>query len=161
MKRTPLRRKESLRDSYARKLKENGYRDGHKFVTSRGRQMVMQVRKKPLKKVSRSQREKLKKYFAVRNEFLARPENEFCQICRSLGYPILSRATEVHHYAGRCSRLLTYVPYFIPSCFAHREWPHVEKALARSLGLLCEQGKWNVFPEENADLKSPANSAIS
>lgn len=143
MKRTPLVRRISLRDSFRRKLKAEGT-----FRTFRLGRCIK--RKKPLKKVSRSKRKALSIYFPLQEEFLEQPENKFCLICtvrREHGENILVQlATEVHHWAGRIGRLLCYVPYFRPSCKSCREWPHQHGTQAREWGLLAPASQWNVFP---------------
>jgi hypothetical protein len=107
-------------------------------------------RKKPMKKIARSQRTRLQVYFALSTEFLLKPENKFCLTCqvrREHGENILIQiATEVHHWAGRIGRLLCYVPFFRPSCRGCRDWPHTNATKAREWGLLAPAPLWNVFP---------------
>lgn len=139
----PLRAKVSLRDAYLRKLKARGTKE--KWSSSGNLK-----RKKPLKKISKSHRNKLKSYFALQAEFLADPDNALCVICqarREHGESIPQNdASEIHHYAGRAGRLLTYVPYWRPSCRPCRSWPHDNPALAREYGLIAPAPEWNVFP---------------
>ena len=142
MKRTPLKRKVSLRDALLKRLKQQGTRVLY------ARNLVK--RQKPLKKLSRSKRQRLRGYYALTAEFLAQPENHNCIICtvrREHGENIpLQRATEVHHWAGRIGRLLCYVPYFRASCFSCRLWPHQNQKLAREYGVLAPAHLWEVFP---------------
>lgn len=144
--RKPLKRKMSLRDSFLRKLKAERthriYRNGKTIK-----------RVKPLKKVSRSHRKRLAGYYALQQAFLRQPENRYCLICtmrREHGENILVQlATEVHHWAGRIGRLLCYVPYFRPSCYGCRSWPHEHPKQARKWGILAPAKLWNVFPPVN------------
>lgn len=109
-----------------------------------------QLKRTPLKKIAKSQRKRLRKYYPLAKEFLSRPENKFCLICtvrREHGENILiNLATEIHHWAGRIGKLLCYVPYFRPSCFSCRLWPHDHPKLAREYGLLAPAPLWGVFP---------------
>jgi hypothetical protein len=117
------------------RLLRNLKRQATKFVWKRNGM----TRKKPLKKQSRSQRNKLKIYFAVRDAFLAREENRLCEICRrrrEAGENILqNEATECHHKFGR-GKMLCEERGLISSCRYCRMWPHENPAKARALGLL-------------------------
>lgn len=108
-------------------------------------------------KISKSLKAEQAKYAKLSKEFLARPENRFCVICIArrdeLGEKILlNPASEIHHYAGRIGRLLCYIPFWKPSCLRCRPWPHDNKALARSVGMLCPSHEYNVFPGEKLRL---------
>lgn len=135
MKRTPLKRKTSLRESYAKKQLQR-YQDGEGRIGMR--------------RSSKSREKKMAQYYRVRSEFLANPENQQCAVCRILKalneVPAIQRATEVHHMRGRIGRLLTWEPGFCPTCRDHREWPHQNPRRARDYGLLAEMRDWNVFP---------------
>ncbi len=87
-------------------------------------------------------------YSRVSKAFLAMPENHRCAICIVRGIVPPNLSTETHHFAGRIGRLLCYVPYFIPSCFPCREWPHQNARQARELGVLAPAPQWNVYPVE-------------
>ncbi len=145
MKRTALKRKESLRDSFARKLKENGTRT---IYLERAKRGSFTAKRKPLKKQSRHQRNRLRKYYPISEAFLARPENLLCAICVALNKDspahIIRPATETHHARGRNSVLLYDERHFRPSCYWCRLVPHEHKAWARKHGLLCEAHLWNV-----------------
>jgi hypothetical protein len=103
-----------------------------------------------LKKVSQGRRTRLTAYYALAGAFLRQPQNKYCLICtvrREHGENILiGSATEVHHWAGRIGRLLCYVPYFRPSCFGCRSFPHDHPKEAREWGLLAPAPQWNRFP---------------
>jgi hypothetical protein len=118
------------------------------------------TRKKPLKKIARSRRRVMQKYFAISTAFLLRPENALCLICqvrREHGENILINcATEIHHWAGRIGRLLCYVPFFRASCRSCRDWPHENKEKARAWGLLAPITQWNVFPGSHQDERAVA-----
>lgn len=109
-------------------------------------------RVKPIKKISKSLRNRQRTYFELQHEFLMREENANCCICiarRERGENIpLRAAVEVHHWAGRTGRLLCYVPYFRASCFSCRSFPHDHPTLAREMGILAPAALWNVFPPE-------------
>ncbi len=97
------------------------------------------LKRTPLKKVSQSQKNRLKKYDAMRREFLAQPENEFCEVCkarREHGENIrVNYSSEVHHKYLRAGANL--FRGFVASCFPCRLWPHENPAKARELGLLA------------------------
>jgi len=126
-----------------RKLKQAGTR----FIYNARGELK---RKRPLKKVAKAKRNALRGYYVLQSAFLSLPENKFCIICivrREHGENILvNLATEVHHWAGRIGRLLCYVPFFRPSCFRCREWPHQHAETAREWGLLAPAPRYNVFP---------------
>lgn len=138
-----LTRKESLRASYARKLKAEGRWTSFSTKQKAGHVRVATTPRKPLKKVSRSQRGRMERYFPIRTAWLDRPENAVCAICLCLGLEP-ARATEVHHARGRNGPLLFDTRFFIPSCRAHREWPHLHPREARTLGLLAGPVEWGV-----------------
>lgn len=141
----PLKRRESMRDSYARRMRAAGKIGGLK---ARG----ALIRKRPPKKISNAKQLANDRYYPLQREFLARPENQWCAICqarRDAGENIqVNIATEVHHWAGRTGRLLCYVPYFRPSCFFCRTWPHDHKRRAREIGVLAPATLYDVFPAE-------------
>lgn len=115
-------------------------------------------RRKPLKKISRSQKRRLSEYLPIRREFLKQPENRYCYIalCVSLdmhfndvrdiikngmGHCLLSGnvipASEIHHIKRRRGKYLCDTEWFCPSSREMREWPHDNPAKARELGLLA------------------------
>jgi hypothetical protein len=140
--RKPLKRKVSLRDSFLRKLREKETKVSYRHNGLK--------RTRGIKKVSRARRTSLARYMALAEAFLSLPENRLCIICqtrREHGEDILINfATEVHYWAGRVGRLLCYVPYFRPSCFRCRSFPHDHPKEAREWGLIAPAPLWNVFP---------------
>ncbi len=133
-----MKRRTSLKDSYLRKLK----REGIKHTWNRKGQLK---RKKPLKKMSRSRRNRLKQYYPIQQEFLARPENKLCAICRvrrEHGENIRQLpSTEVHHLAGRGKQLLFDTRFWAPSCFRCRMFPHDNPKKAEEWGLRIRLAK--------------------
>lgn len=109
-----------------------------------GRRTKSDFKKSPLKKVSKSQRDRLKKYYPIQAQFLI--ENPVCAICLLLDEPKPSKATEVHHARSRNGKLLFDTSFFVPSCRNHREWPHEHPAQARELGVLASVGEWGISP---------------
>jgi hypothetical protein len=107
--------------------------------------------RKPLKKISRSKRNKLKAYFPLANEHLA--AHPFCEACASEGR--VRRATEVHHFQGRGGRLLTDPRFFVSSCYGCRLWFHDHPAIARERGLLATAQAWQTYPEEGVAVALP------
>jgi predicted amidophosphoribosyltransferase len=138
-----LKRKISLRDSYRRKV-------AGMPLAARRKAYNRQLRRSPLRRISKGLKASTVVYRCLEALFLSRPENKWCEICtrrREAGENICrNQSTEVHHYAGRIGRLLCYTPYFIASCFFCREWPHQHKRMARDLQLLARAPQWNVYP---------------
>lgn len=141
MKRSSIRRRISLRDAYASKCRDRG-------VFFQKLERAELTRRKPLKKESKRQRRRNAEYYAVRAEWLRRPENATCSICPCRGLRPMA-ATEVHHSRGRANGLLCDTRFFIASCRDCREWPHANARLARELGLLAPASEWNTPPKEN------------
>ncbi len=125
-----MKRRVSLRGSYQKKLKKR-----KELWKSKGLK-----RKKPMRRVSRKQRSRLSEYYPIQKEFLSRPENKYCLICKvrkGLGERIrIHQATEVHHCAYRHGNLLFDTSYFAPSCKHCRSWPHENVLLAEKYGLI-------------------------
>lgn len=115
-----------------------------------------QRRIKPVsKKLGKAKRE----YHKLRDEWLALPENKWCEACILTGRGNYSdtqgrsgvisyRASEVHHTHGRVGRLLNYTPWWLAVCPGCHYWIHEHPAEARRLGLLCPVGEWNTQPKE-------------
>lgn len=118
-----LTRKKSLRQSYEDKLRREG---------------ISQKARKPLRKVSKKQENRLARYYPLRAQFLSEPGNAERQICirrQRAGENIrVNLSTEVHHFNGRAGKNL--FSGFIASCRPCRMWPHDNIAKAKALGLL-------------------------
>lgn len=69
----------------------------------------MQLKMKPIKKISRKQSARLKKYSVIRAEFLK--ENQSCQCIGCINW-----ATEVHHKIGKIGERLFTKKYFMAVC---------------------------------------------
>lgn len=54
-------------------------------------------------------------------------------------------ATQVHHKRGRIGRLLLDERHWLPVSMWGHEWINSHPAQARTLGLLCELGKYNTY----------------
>ena len=128
-----MKRKRSLRDAYADKMRAKGEASALKRST--------------LARVSRKQKTRLRDYSDVRRAFLQR--NEVCAICKHTNPLHPNKSTEVHHKFGRAGSLIADVRGFIPSCRFHRDWPHVNPEEARKLGLLGHPAHWNVPIDEH------------
>ena len=118
------------------------------------RQQVIEAKakpRKPLKKISKSQRRRLAEYYPIQSAFLrANPMCLCCEIRRNHGENILQQpATEVHHKRGRVGALLTDTRFFIPTCYqCGRNWIHNNPTRARQLNLLSSAVEWNTVPED-------------
>lgn len=112
------------------------------------------LKRRPLRRVSKSLKAEQAKYRRVSAIFLSLPENKWCICCtlrrEKLAENILrNQAVEIHHWAGRIGRLLCYIKYFRAFCNACRRWPHDNPEKARTLNLLAPAPQWNVFPEKS------------
>ena len=58
-----------------------------------------------------------------------------CQLC-------YRPATETHHSRGRSNKMLLLEKWWIPLCEFHHRRCHNEPNWARTMGVLCEKGKW-------------------
>lgn len=129
-----LKRRMSLRESYARKQRYAAYE-------GKTSPRASLKRSKPLKKISKSQRNRLAAYKEVRIEYLKKfPACAIC-LCRGM---TPAPATEVHHMFGRNSSLLCDTRGFVPSCRGCRDFPHEHPKEARALGILREPWEWGV-----------------
>lgn len=169
----PLTRKVPLKRKT--EMKRGGFVSTHSKGLKRNK---VWKRDRPLAKRSKKMQRQQAEYGPTQKAFLALPENRLCLlcVCRSVNVPLedikegiqrlggdgierwlrritpnveLRPATEVHHWAGRIGRLLCYTPFFIPSCYGCRLWPHAQTKEARRLGLLAPAEKFNVFPENS------------
>lgn len=137
--RVPLRRKISFRDGQRAK-----------FFAKGGWEAVQVAKpRKPIKKQSCARQREMRAYYEERVDFLLKPENLACAVCRCLGESPMS-ATEIHHARGRCGRLLRDQRFWVATCRSHRETPHQRPTWARAMGLLSTATEWNTYPEENA-----------
>jgi 5-methylcytosine-specific restriction endonuclease McrA len=94
------------------------------------------LKRTPLRKQSKKQKERLEKYWPVRKQFLE--ENPFCAICEQIkGY--LTRATETHHIDGRAGERLWDKSNLVPTCRECREWPHQHPYEAAQRGWMPER----------------------
>lgn len=99
------------------------------------------MKRTALKRQSKKQASRLARYLPIRNDFLKKfPACGICLVLDMTPAP----STEVHHKFGRNGSLLFDVRGFVPSCRAHREWPHTNGALARELGVLGMPSEWGV-----------------
>jgi hypothetical protein len=113
---------------------------------------------KPMKRVSTKRSRQNVQYSDVRRLFLeAFP---LCMMCRKLRHRAPRESTEVHHWRGRCGRLLCYTRFFVSSCGECHDWVHANGAEAREMGFLAPAVIFNVFPKpgELAAHDEPAQS---
>jgi hypothetical protein len=87
-------------------------------------------------------------YRRIADEFLAKPENNFCRVHWALtGQKI--QATCIHHLRGRHKTLKYDTRYFCPTSWANSGWPHQNIERARQLGLIAQAGEWAVEPGDS------------
>jgi len=84
--------------------------------------------RKPLRKASKNQADKLATYYKLRAEFLA--THPMCELPRCP-----SQSRDVHHMQGRGPNL-NRVETWMACCRKHHDWIHQNPALARGMGLL-------------------------
>lgn len=81
-------------------------------------------------------------YRAIRLLYLSR--HEWCECCvwiRETNHP--SKATTIHHLAGRVGWMLVDVRRWKSACLACHTWIGNNPEKARELGLICDKGNWN------------------
>ena len=141
-----MQRKESLRDSFARRQREKWKAKAKEIVAEK------LGRKTPLKKIAKSRRRQMAEYLELRIAFLERPESALCGICKARvahgEARVIRMATECHHTRGRAGRLLTWEPGLLSSCRDCRDFPHSDPKRARQMGLLSSAADWGVYPRE-------------
>lgn len=119
-----IARKESMRDSYARRMREKG--------------SFPALQRSPLRRVSKKRASEGKEYQAVSRAFLV--ANPTCQACYK------EPATELHHKRGRIGKLLIDTRFFMAVDSDCHEFIHANPNRARELGLLAPANEWNVSP---------------
>lgn len=97
--------------------------------------------RKPIRHVSASRQGQLKEYAKLRRLFM-----KLNPICCVAG--CATKSKDLHHRAGRVSRLLTYVPFFRALCRLHHAQVREDIRWARLNDLICPMGQWNVFPKQ-------------
>lgn len=120
-----IARKESMRESYARRQREKGL-------------FHSVIKRTPLRKASKKRASEGREYTIVSRQFLA--DNPTCQLCYKMD------SSELHHMRGRAGRLLTDTRFFSACCSACHMWIHANPNKARELGLLAPANEWNVSP---------------
>lgn len=119
-----IARKESMRESYARRMREKGAFNA--------------LQRSPLRRVSKKRAKEGKEYTEVSREFLAC--NPICQVCNA------AFSTEVHHKRGRVGPLLCDIRFFLAVDSECHKAIHDDPKAARQLGLLAPAYEWNVSP---------------
>lgn len=135
-----LNRSKSMRQAYAEKCRKEGRYDS---LHGKGPPKP----RKPLKKQSAARAREMRLYYEERVQFLLRPENLLCAVCRLLGEDPMA-AVEVHHARGRVNKLLRDQRFWVGTCRAHRETPHLRPAWAREMGILSSATEFNTYPRE-------------
>jgi|SRR5690606_24479563 len=93
--------------------------------------------RKPVKPMSKTQRQRIAKYSLVRAEYLARNP-----VCEARVWKVCSgRATQVHHLRGRIGKNLLDNGKFMAVCDQCHTWIHDNDAEARERGLLLSRLK--------------------
>ena len=100
-------------------------------------------RRKPVRRVSLAMRKRLAEYQRVRVDYLR--AHLTCEGCVPLfGAKNPAPATELHHTRGRVGKLLCQSENFKALCAGCHAFCHNHPSLARSAGLICPVGQWNV-----------------
>lgn len=138
MKRSPLKRKTSLRASYAAKLRAKGQFRPALTLSP------LPKRKTRLRHASFKKARENRLYSKLRLEFLK--EHPFCQVhtIRMIGG--MEPSEDIHHSRGRGNKLLTDTRFFLATCRVCHDWIHANGKEARRLGLLASAKDWNVSP---------------
>lgn len=124
-----------------------------RLAAQQPRQSVKRVqvggnRSKPVRRVSVAMRKRLAEYQRVRGDYLR--AHLTCEGCVPLfGAKHPAPAAELHHTRGRVGKLLCQSENFKALCAGCHAFCHNHPAIARSVGLLCPVGKWNVIRKSN------------
>ena len=144
MKRSPIKRKKSLRDAYADKIRREGFPPNKPRTPQEARKRSTLPRSTPKRAKEQSA------YLKARIAFLSRPENEFCHVCKlraESGEDCGQRlSTETHHSRGRIGRLLLAEEFWLAVCSSCHSWLHDNPKKAREIGALVPSAQWNVYP---------------
>jgi hypothetical protein len=98
------------------------------------------MNRKPIRKVSKRQQERLREYARVRLAYLK--EHPWCEICKdTMG--LFENARDIHHRYGTVGPLLTDTWTFLAVCRFHHRYIHDNIATSRKMGWICEKGYWN------------------
>ena len=92
----------------------------------------IQRSRKPIRQRSEKEKERLQRYYPIRDAFLERPENKYCQ-CKRPG--CRRKATTVHHPEGREGNLLFDDSLFIALSLPCHRWVEDHPAEAYQMGL--------------------------
>lgn len=105
-------------------------------VKQKGEPRIFKPRK-PVKPMSKTQRQRIAKYSLVRAEYLA--NNPVCEA--RVWNVCVGRATQVHHLQGRIGKNLLDNGKFMAVCDQCHNWIHENDAEARERGLLLSRLK--------------------
>lgn len=98
-------------------------------------QAAVFLKRKPIKKVSKSKRKQYAEYYEAKPKFME--DNPQCLICVARGRKP-NPTTEVHHVFLRTGKeLLLNQQGWLPSCRSCREYPHDNDAWAVEVGVLA------------------------
>lgn len=120
-----IARKESMRESYARRMRKKGAFNA--------------LQRSPLRRISKKRAKEGRTYTEVSGAFLA--DNPTCEMCK------VAASTELHHKRGRVGSLLCDTRFFAACCNYCHTFIHANPAIARQLGLLAPANEWNVSPQ--------------
>ena len=88
-----------------------------------------QMKRTPLRRVSKARAKQLRAYSIMRPIFLR--SAPFCEVI-----DCLNRSTEIHHLRGRAGNLITDERYLLAICRDHHRFIHDNPKKARAMGLL-------------------------
>jgi hypothetical protein len=110
-------------------------------------------RKAGVRQVSDKTRSRRDEYNREVKKWKALPENLICEFtgCQS-------PTRDNHHSRGKVGHLLMDKRFWRHLCREHHNWVGENMAEARTMGLLCETGKWNT-PEPPDVLHAPESQA--
>ena len=103
-----------------------------------GRKGSQMKPRKPLRKVSKRRQKDNAVYARKKKAFL--DEHQWCAVCLRFVWD-----REVHHWAGRVSKLLLEERLWLAVCPHCHEWIHNNPSQARRRGFLAPKGCWNDY----------------
>lgn len=105
----------------------------------------MKPYRKPIRKVSKRQQERLKEYRKVREAYLK--EHPLCKCCQVVaawsGVKTVAASEDIHHRFGKAGSLLCDVRGFLGVCRKHHDYIHNNPREAREWGWIAPKFQWN------------------
>jgi hypothetical protein len=77
----------------------------------------------------------MREYYHLRDIYMARPENQWCEVAWQL-WGLRLRTQDLHHRKGRRGKMLTDERHFLAVSRLAHDWIHSHGTQSRSMGWL-------------------------